>query len=218
LHGGLERARVCWLGTESDNPLSIKDGGLPTVLILSRIDLDLHKGHQELIDAWPRVVERVPVAKLLVAGAGPGYDAVRDAIARSPVAGSIKLTGYVPEEQLPQLWSRATVFAMPSRGEGFGLTYIEAMRHGVPVIASRQDAGQEVNVHGVTGYNVNLDTPEDLSEALISLLSDPEKACVMGAAGRERWRRHFTYSVFKSRFLGLLSEEGLLSVPWNEPI
>ena len=214
LHAGLERARVCWLGTESDGLLSTKiHWGLPTVLILARIDLDLHKGHQELITAWPRVVARMPSARLLVAGAGPGFEAIRAAAVCSPVSRHIELTGFVPEDQLPQLWSRATVFAMPSRGEGFGLTYIEAMRYGVPVIASRQDAGQEVNVHGVTGYNINLDTPGDLSEALITLLTEPEKAHAMGEAGCERWRRHFTYSRFKTRFLDLLADENLLPVP-----
>ena len=89
----------------------------------------------------------------------------------------------------------------------------EKMWYGVPVVASRQDAGQEVNVHGVTGYNVNLDAQEDLSEALVTLLTEPDKAHAMGAAGRERWCRNFTYSGFKTRFLDLLANENLLSVP-----
>ena len=214
LYPDLERARVCWLGTETDDfPAPAQHEVSPTVLILSRIDNDSYKGHRELIAAWPRVIERVPAARLLVAGSGPGTDEVRAAVRSSLAVANIELLGFVPDEELSQLWSRATVFAMPSRGEGFGLTYIEAMRHGVPVIASRQDAGQEVNVHGVTGYNVNLDAQEDLSEALVTLLTEPDKAHAMGAAGRERWCRNFTYSGFKKRFLDLLANENLLPVP-----
>lgn len=211
LHGGLERARVCWLGTETDDaPAPVQKEGPPTALILSRIDENSYKGHRELIAAWPTVIKRVPEARLLVAGSGPGADEVRTAAANSPAAANIELLGFVPEGKLLQLWSRATVFAMPSRGEGFGLTYIEAMRQGIPVIASRQDAGQEVNIDGETGFNVDLDRPQQLTEALIALLSDPGRARSIGAAGQKRWQRYFAYSAFKQRFLALMYEERML--------
>ena len=93
------------------------------------------------------------------------------------------------------------LFAMPSRGEGFGLVYIEAMRHGLPVTASVHDAGQEVNVDGETGYNINLGTPGELPARLIALLKDRDKAAAMGAAGRRRWEDHFRFSAFRDRFL-----------------
>jgi phosphatidylinositol alpha-1,6-mannosyltransferase len=89
---------------------------------------------------------------------------------------------------------------MPSRGEGFGLTYIEAMRWGIPVIASVHDAGQEVNVHGETGLNVSLDSPTALRDALVELLRDRNLARSMGANGQRRWREHFCYSAFRKRF------------------
>jgi phosphatidylinositol alpha-1,6-mannosyltransferase len=89
---------------------------------------------------------------------------------------------------------------MPSRGEGFGLTYIEAMRWGLPVIASVHDAGQEINIHGETGLNVDLGSSDALKDAVIELLRDRDLAARMGAAGRQRWRRHFCYSAFRARF------------------
>lgn len=211
LHKGLKRARVCWLGTETDTlPPRAESQDPPSVLILSRIDKGSYKGHYELINAWPRVVAAIPSARLLIAGGGEGLEEVRTTAMRSPVAGNIDMLGYVPEDELSRLWSSSHVFAMPSRGEGFGLTYIEAMRHGIPVVASRQDAGQEVNVDGETGFNVDLDRPRQLADALIVLLSDPARARSIGAAGQKRWQQHFTYSAFKQRFLALLHDEGLL--------
>src|SRR5438552_3263033 len=72
--GGLGPARVCWLGTESDDlPVRSPDfGGRPTVVILGRLDPEPWKGHHALIDAWPGVVAAVPDARLLIVGVGPG--------------------------------------------------------------------------------------------------------------------------------------------------
>jgi phosphatidylinositol alpha-1,6-mannosyltransferase len=95
---------------------------------------------------------------------------------------------------------------MPSRGEGFGLVYVEAMRHGVPVIASVHDAAPEINLDGETGYNVDLARPADLAERIIHLLRDRDWAARLGANGRRRWERHFRFSAFCERFVPLVTE------------
>src|ERR1700722_13408752 len=97
----------------------------------------------------------------------------------SPVASSIEVRGFVPEDQMEKIWGEASVFAMPSRGEGFGLVYIEAMRHGLPVIGSVHDAAPEINLDGQTGYNVNLDHPTDLGQRVVQLLRDPDQAAAL---------------------------------------
>jgi phosphatidyl-myo-inositol dimannoside synthase len=204
-HSG--RARVCWLATETDDASQ----RVPTadaaqqVLLLGRIDEHGgRKGHRELIACWPDVVAAVPRARLLLAGGGPGEPAVRRMVERSSVRQSIELLGFVPEAELPALWTRANVLAMPSTGEGFGLSYIEAMRHGMAVVGSVHDAAIEVNVDGVTGFNVDRTQPGALSEALIKLLRDPTLTARMGAAGQARWREHYCYSAFRARFLPIL--------------
>jgi phosphatidylinositol alpha-1,6-mannosyltransferase len=126
--------------------------------------------------------------------------------ALSRASQNIIFKGFVPEEEIDDLWSSATVFAMPSRVEGFGLVYIEAMRQGVPVIASVHDAGQEINLDGVTGYNVDLDKPAELPDRVIHLLKNPKQAAILGNNGISRWREHFCLSAFKARFLPLLRE------------
>jgi phosphatidylinositol alpha-1,6-mannosyltransferase len=107
---------------------------------------------------------------------------------------------------MADIWRSATVLAMPSRGEGFGLTYIEAMRYGIPVVASIHDAGDEVSVHGVTGFNVNLDRPGQIEECLIELLRDRDLASRLGKNGQWRWSQHFRYSCFRDRLYELLSD------------
>ena len=202
LHRKLPGAKLCWLATGSNDephepPLFL---GPPRVLILSRIDQsEYYKGHHELIAAWTKVVAAIPEARLLIAGGGSGLTAIKSLASSSPVASRIDVLGFVPEADIAALWRSAHVFAMPSRNEGFGIVYAEAMRHGLPVIASIHDAGSEVNADGVTGFNVDLDKADDLTEKLIFLLEDPDKARAMGQAGRQRWREHFRYSAFARR-------------------
>ncbi len=205
LHGGFTRARVCWLGTENDEPAPRAEPALPRVLMVSRCDQP-YKGHSLLVDCWPRVRAAVPRARLSFAGRGPRLGELRARVAASACRDSIEVLGFVPQQRLEELYNRSTVFAMPSRGEGFGLVYAEAMRHGLPVIATVHDAGGEVNVDGESGYNIHLERPEELPERLIELLSDPRKAVALGQRARDRWARDFRFSAFYARFSVLLEE------------
>lgn len=209
LHGDTAPVGVCWLATEDEDPPAVmpRFEGPPTALLMARIDeLAGFKGHAEILDVWPRVVSTVPGARLVFAGGGAGLARLKEAVARSPAASSIEVTGFVPESDLPALWRRAHVLAMPSRKEGFGLVYIEAMRYGLPAIASVHDAGQEVNLDGLTGLNVDMNGPDDIADALIALLRDTDRAAAMGRAGHARWRQHFRYSAFRSRFRPLVED------------
>lgn len=213
LHGPLDvPAKVCWLSTEDDSPPVARAdfSGPPVVLCVGRIldGPEGYKGHRELIDCWPAVTSAVGGARLVFAGGGQGLAALRAYAAASPAAPAIDVLGFVPEAQMAALYARAHVFAMPSRNEGFGIVYAEAMRYGVPVIASIHDAGGEVNVHGVTGYNVDMDRPDDLPGRIVGLLSDRETLLRFSDAGYKRWDGHFRYSSFARRL-----RESLADVP-----
>ena len=147
----------------------------------------------------------MPRARLLVVGDGPGTAGLQARAAALGIADAVEFRGRVPESQIEDVWAETDLLAMPSRGEGFGLVYIEAMRHGIPVIASTHDAGQEVNVHGETGYNVDLDRPGELVESVVTLLRSPDMMRSMGKAGAARWQTLFRYGVFKKRLLEALA-------------
>ncbi len=201
-HSGLTHAKVCRLGTESDElpDMSQNDDTPPTVLIIAHMyENGAYKGQVELIECWPKVVSAVPDARLIIAGSGPGLGFLQQKAADTG-AKNIDIKGFVPESEIEDLWQQATLFAMPSRSEGFGLVYVEAMRHGLPVIASVHDAAQEINIHEETGLNVNLEKPDELPDALIALMKDHGRASLMGRNGQKRWQEHFRYSAFKKRF------------------
>ncbi|SEF14548.1 phosphatidylinositol alpha-1,6-mannosyltransferase [Rhizobiales bacterium GAS191] len=208
VHGRYGDAKVCWLATETDDVPGTRlkhRSGPPTVLIIARMD-QADKGHRALIGAWPEVVAAIPDACLLLVGGGSHFEQIRDLARQSSVASRIDLPGFVPEERMPEFWQRAHIYAMPSRVDGFGIVYIEAMRYGLPVIASREDAGQEINLDGVTGYNVHRDRPGELAAGIIELLRNQGLAAQFGRQAIQRWRDHFTFSRFHERFSTILND------------
>jgi phosphatidylinositol alpha-1,6-mannosyltransferase len=205
---GARNVRLCRLGTTDDAaPDFVGPGdGPPTVLLLGRIDPEFPKGHDLLVSIWPSVVSAVPDARLVFAGGGPALPEARQLAARSPVAASIEVVGFAPADKIDAIWRRATLMALPGVGEGFGLVFIEAMRRGVPVIASREDAGQEINLDGVTGFNISREKPEELADAIIALLRDRDAVARLGAAGHARWREEYCFSAFDRRLRAATSD------------
>jgi len=109
------------------------------VLIVGNIhDGLMYKGHQQLIAAWPHVVSICPEAQLWIVGQGDGAPLLREQVRMLPIhAGQrIHFFGAVSETELERLYQTASVFAMPSTGEGFGLVFVEAARHGLPCIGA----------------------------------------------------------------------------------
>ena len=136
--------------------------------------LSAEKGVLELLDAAAGL-------NLVVAGDGP----LRD---RIPFA-----RGFVPHDELQQLYARAAVVACPSRREGFGVACLEAMAHGRPVVATRVGGLLDLVVDGETGIVVPPRDPAALRSALERLLADPDLRRKLGSAGRERARTHFSW-------------------------
>jgi phosphatidylinositol alpha-1,6-mannosyltransferase len=206
LHGGLEHAQVCWLATESDQPAARPSAPRsPTIAILARLDDGGgYKGHRELIACWHEVVARVPGAKLQIVGDGPGRAVIERWVAASPARAEIELKGLVSEDELSRVLDACSALAMPSRGEGFGLAYVEAMRHGVPVIGSVHDAAREVNADGVTGFNVDLDRPGELGARVVQVLSEPALGRALGQGALQRWQDEMRFARFAERFRPLL--------------
>jgi len=113
------------------------------------------------------------------------------------------LTGAVDDARLARLYAEATFFVMPSRREGFGLVFLEAMRAGKACIGGR-GAASEIIQHNVTGLVVDPDDRDRLTAAILQLLDDPLKCRAMGAAGRARYLSTFTDEHFQQRLTNVI--------------
>ncbi|HET8541752.1 MAG TPA: glycosyltransferase family 4 protein [Anaeromyxobacter sp.] len=132
------------------------------------------KGGHVLLDAFARVRRSVPKARLVIAG---------PPVPRSASTG-VAWLGFVPLEELPALLAQASVFALPTLAEPFGIAFLDAMACGVPCVATRIEAVPEIVRDRVTGLLVPPGDPAALAEALLCLLGDPAAARAMGARGR----------------------------------
>jgi phosphatidyl-myo-inositol dimannoside synthase len=176
------------------------------VLIVSRLDGgEDYKGHRQLIAAWPRIVERVPAAELWIAGDGDLRSELERSARVSSAGGSIRFYGHVSEAEKAELLRRCRCLAMPSRNEGFGLVYLEAMRMGRPCLVSTVDAGREVVNPPEAGIAVDPDHVEGISDAVVDLLTPGPSWHQLSARGRARYETFFTAQHFQHRLLAALS-------------
>ena len=166
----------------------------PTVLTVSRL-AERYKGHDVLARAMPLVSAHVPDAQWVVVGDG-AFRAPIEALARSTGANA-RFVGSVSDEQRDRWLDGAHVFSMPSRlpgggfaGEGFGIVFLEAGLHGLPVVAGNVGGACDAVVQGETGLLVDPTDHVALGRALTDLLTDPERAARMGRAGALRARDH----------------------------
>lgn len=206
--GDLPAARVCWLGTEQETPPPrALPNGPPTLLFIGRSDAMFGKGQDILIQVWPDVMSKISDARLVLAGGGTHLPKLSELAKASTAAANIEVVGFQTEAGMEELWRRASAFAMLSNLEGFGLVYAEAMRHGVPVLASKDDASVEINIDGVTGLNVSRADRGGIVDRIVMLLRERDKAEAMGQAGLARWQNNFRFSVFRERLI-------YLTQPW----
>lgn len=169
----------------------------PFALIVGRMaSAERYKGHDALIELWPRVCEAVPDAKLLVVGTGDDAARLREKADRLGLSGRVVFAGRVAGEVLASLYRDADFFVMPSAGEGFGLVYLEAMRAGKPCIASH-GAAEEVVDDGVDGLIVDGGDREALEAAIVRLFVDRDLRGRLGAAATEKVRTRFSAERFE---------------------
>ena len=151
------------------------------------------KGFDVVLDALPALAERVPEVSYLVAGDGPDRARLEAKARALGVADRVVFTGYVAEGEKADHYRLADCFAMPSRGEGFGIVLLEAMACGVPVVASSADASREAVLDGELGVIVDPGDQASVVEGIRTALGRPK-----GVPGRldyfsqarfdERWR------------------------------
>ena len=195
------RVRVIHPGVDGRETSGRARAEEPTVLTVSRIQ-EAYKGHDTMVRALPEIRARIPDVRWVVVGDGERRSFIEELAAGEGVSDSIHFTGHVAAEERDRWMDESHVFAMPSRlpdggvgGEGFGIVYLEAGLHRLPVVAGNVGGALDAVVNGETGLLVDPTDAGALAAAITSLLLDSDRAARLGRQGRERaraftWDRH----------------------------
>jgi phosphatidylinositol alpha-1,6-mannosyltransferase len=177
------------------------------ILTVGRWDpKERYKGADTLISALPRVLENVPDAYLVLVGDGADRSRLEQLARDAGVSDHVRFLAGLTQDELFACYAASAVFALPSKGEGFGLVFLEAMAHGKPVIGGDHGGTPDVVEDGVTGWLVPHGEIERLAEALKSLLADSAKAAEMGGRGRTRVEQFFSFQQFQRQFIKMLDD------------
>lgn len=180
-----------------------------TLLTLSR--LAERKNHENVLRALPLVLTKVPDLKYLIIGKGEEEEKLRNIVTDLNLGKYVEFVGYVESNHLPLYYNICDVFIMPSKTtdteeEGFGIVYTEANACGKPVIAGNLGGASEAVIDGITGILVDPDNIEEISRAIIRLLTNPRLARKLGKNGRKRVEKELNWEIIGKKLENYLKQ------------
>lgn len=148
----------------------------PVIFTLTRLaSTEQYKGHDQVIKAVSKLKLLYPKLKYILSGKYDREEEVRinKLIADYNVKDNVILTGFIDENELPDHFLLADVFVLPSKKEGFGIVFIEALACGLPVICGNADGSIDAICNGELGKAINADNVKELEDAIIDYLKTP---------------------------------------------
>jgi glycosyltransferase involved in cell wall biosynthesis len=143
----------------------------PIILTVSRLSRsEPYKGYNRILESLPQIRERIPNIHYIIVGKGDDRSRLEQYIHQNQLQDCVSLTRYIPDSELCDYYNLCDVFAMPSKGEGFGIVYLEALACGKPVLAGNQDGAMDALCQGELGALVDPDDIDAIAQTLIAIL------------------------------------------------
>lgn len=187
-------------------------GDRPVVVCVSR--MVARKGQDVLVQALPRIRERVPDAALLLVGDGPYRGHVEGLVDRLGLRDHVVLAGRIPWDETPAFYDAGDVFCMPTRTrllglepEALGICYLEAAATGLPVVAGDSGGAPDAVLDGRNGLVVRGTDPRAVAGACATFLADRELSRAFGLRGREWVAKQWRWDDLALRLQHLLAGE-----------
>jgi glycosyltransferase involved in cell wall biosynthesis len=199
-----EKTTVVYNGVDPDlfSPSGSDDGAA----ILSVGDFIPTKGQEILLRAFASISPRFPEVSCKFIGDGPESTHIKELAQQLGMQGRVHFLGRQMRRRVADAMRSCTVFALPSRYEGLGCVYLEAMSAGKPVIGCQEQGIQEVIQHGENGWLVDADDVSSLAAILSETLGNPALRRRMGMAARQTIEQHLTLRHQAARLLQVYRE------------
>lgn len=149
--------------------------GRKVIMTLARLaGFERYKGIDEILEAMPALLQQEPSLTYMVLGDGDDQARLEAKAQTLGVADKVIFAGFISEDDKADYLRLADVFALPGRGEGFGIVYLEAMACGIPVVGSTQDGSREALRNGMLGELVDPTDPESIKRGVLTALDKPK--------------------------------------------
>ncbi|MDB5132549.1 MAG: hypothetical protein JWR02_2298 [Mucilaginibacter sp.] len=148
----------------------------PIIFTLTRLAAtEQYKGHDQVIKVISKLRVKFPGLKYVLAGEYDHKEEIRiqKLITHNKVDEEVILPGFIDEAELSEYFLLADLFVLPSKKEGFGIVFIEALAHGLPVICGNSDGSIDAICNGELGTAINADNLDELEDAITQRLNKP---------------------------------------------
>ncbi len=143
----------------------------PVILTVARLaSQERYKGHDQVLHALPGILRAIPSVRYIIGGRGPDRARIEALVRELHLENSVTLAGYIPDHELSAFYNLCDVFAMPSKGEGFGIVFLEALGCGKPIVAGNKDGSVDAVLNGKLGVLVDPDNVAEIGAALTQIL------------------------------------------------
>lgn len=182
----------------------------PVILTVTRLSQSPQrcKGYDKILQALPQIRQAIPDVHYVLVGEGNDRARIEQLIGKLQLQDCVTLAGYIPDQELRDYYNLCDLFAMPSKGEGFGIVHLEAMACGKPTLGGNQDGAVDALCQGELGALVNPDDIEAIAQTIIqilhgeypnSLMYQPEELRnqVITKFGFDRFQKNINYYLKK---------------------
>ena len=184
------------------------------ILTVARLDsTERYKGYDQIIKALPQIKAEVPDIHYILVGKGNDKSRIEKLIHDLNLEACVTLTGFIPDEELCDHYNLCDVFAMPSKGEGFGIVYLEALACGKPTLGGNQDGAIDALCQGELGALVDPDNIDEIARTLVQILQGtyPNPLMYQPQALRQKVIEVYGFQAFQDKLLGLLQKTDLVN-------
>lgn len=185
----------------------------PIILTVNRLcSSESYKGYDKILEALPKICEAMPNIHYIIVGKGEDRPRIEQLIQERQLQDCITLAGFIPDAELCEHYNLCDVFAMPSKLEGFGIVYLEALACGKPTLGGNQDGAVDALCQGKLGALVDPDDVGAIAQTLIQILQGtyPNPLVYQPEALRQNVIDRFGWDSFKQNLFKLMQNDSPL--------
>jgi len=185
----------------------------PIILTVGRLSsFDRYKGYDQILKSLPKIRHEIPNIHYILVGKGDDRPRIEQLISQLNLQECVTLAGFVADDELCDHYNLCDVFAMPSKGEGFGIVYLEALACGKPTVGGNQDGAIDALCQGELGALVNPDDVEAIAKTLIQILQGtyPNSLLYEPELLREKVIERFSVQQFNQTLSNLIKKSQIL--------